>query len=71
MADYLPRLGKREMKMLLSITRSCVVSVRGGGSFSAWRLGQAALFHCDTPWTFPITISSAYRNKYVVCLKTK
>ena len=30
---------EREMKMLLSITRSSVVSVRGGGSYSSWRLG--------------------------------
>ena len=33
LADQSPRLGERELKCLLSITRNCVVSVRRGFLF--------------------------------------
>ena len=47
LADHLPRLGKRELNFLVSITRNHV-SVPGVSS-SFLCLGQAALFHCGTP----------------------
>ena len=49
LADLLPRLGKRELIVLLLITRNFVVSV-WKGFFFLLVLKIAALFYCDTPW---------------------
>ena len=52
LALRLPRLGKRELVLVLlyicSICACFVLSV----SFSSWCLGRAAVCDCGTPWTF-------------------
>ena len=51
LADLLPRLGKRELIVLLSITRNFVVSV-WKGFFFLLVLRIDVLIYCDTPWDF-------------------
>ena len=52
LALRLPRLGKRELVLVLlyvcSIWACLVLSV----SSSSWYLGRAAVYDCGTPWTF-------------------
>ena len=52
LALRLPRLGKREIILVLFVRlfdlRCLVLSVLS----SFWCLGKAAAFDCDTPWTF-------------------
>ena len=60
--DQLPRLGKRELGFLLSITRFVVVSVRRSSSSSGC-LGKAALVYCAIPLAFHVKISYSRLNK--------
>ena len=48
-------VGEERANFLLSFTCNYVVLFRGGSS-SSWCLGLVALFYCDTPCTFHITI---------------
>ena len=54
-ADWLPRLGKREFLLLLLFTCNYVVSAKRGFLF-LFCLGYAALSYCGTPCAFHIII---------------
>ena len=52
LALRLPRLGKRELILVLSFVWSICACLDLSVSSSSWCLGRAAVCDCDTPWTF-------------------
>ena len=50
----LPRLGKRELILVLFVRLSGLCLFGFVVSSSPWGLGRAAVFDCGTPWTFPL-----------------
>ena len=52
LALRLPRLGKRELILVLSYVCSICVCLFLSVTSSAWCLGRAAPCDCGTPWTF-------------------
>ena len=48
----LPRLGKRELILVLSYICSFCACLDLSVSSSSWGLGRAAVCDCGTPWTF-------------------
>ena len=48
----LPRLGKRELILVLSYVCSICACLDLSVSSSSWCLGRAAVCDCGTPWTF-------------------
>ena len=48
----LPRLGKRELILVLSVRCSICACLDLSVSSSSWGLGRAAICDCGTPWTF-------------------
>ena len=48
----LPRLGKRELILVLSYVCSICACLDLSVSSSSWGLGRAAFCNCGTPWTF-------------------
>ena len=48
----LPRLGKRELILVLSYVCSVCACLDLSVSSSSWGLGRAAVCDCGTPWTF-------------------
>ena len=66
LALRLPRLGKRELVLVLfiyvcSICACLVLSV----SYSSWCLGRAAVCDCDTSWTFLLTLFLVYEFRKI------
>ena len=51
----LPRLGKRELILVLSYVCSVCACLDLSVSSSSWGLGRAAACDCGTPWTFLLT----------------
>ena len=52
LAFRLPRLGKRELILLLFVRSSICACLDLSVSSSSWCLGRAAVCDCGTPWTF-------------------
>ena len=52
LALRLPRLGKRELILVLSFVCSICACLDLSVSSSSWCLGRAAVFDCGTPWSF-------------------
>ena len=52
LALRLPRLGKRELILVLCVRLFDLCSFGFVGSSSSWCLGRAAVCDCGTPWTF-------------------
>ena len=48
----LPRLGKRELILVLFVSCSICACLDLSVSSSSWGLGRAAVCDCGTPWTF-------------------
>ena len=48
----LPRLGKRELVLVLFVRFSICACLDLSVSSSSWGLGRAAVCDCGTPWTF-------------------
>ena len=48
----LPRLGKRELILMLSYVCLICACLDLSVSSSSWGLGRAAVCDCGTPWTF-------------------
>ena len=48
----LPRLGKRELILVLFVRCSVCACLDLSVSSSSWGLGRAAVCDCGTPWTF-------------------
>ena len=48
----LPRLGKRELILVLFVRLSICACLDLSVSSSSWSLGRAAVCDCGTPWTF-------------------
>ena len=48
----LPRLGKRELILVLFVVCSVCACLDLSVSSSSWGLGRAAVCDCGTPWTF-------------------
>ena len=48
----LPRLGKRELILVLFVRLFGLCLLDLSVSFSSWGLGRAAVCDCGTPWTF-------------------
>ena len=67
----LPRLGKRELILVLSYVCSVCACLDLSVSSSSWRLGRAAVCDCGTPWTFllPFFISSSKTMKKDICYR--
>ena len=51
LALQLPRLGKRELILVLYFLRSICACLVLSVSSSSWCLGKAAVCNCGTPWT--------------------
>ena len=52
LALRIPRLGKRELTLVLFVRLFDLCLFGFVGSCSAWCLGRAAVCDCGTPWTF-------------------
>ena len=52
----LPRLGKRELILVLFVVCSVCVCLDLSVSSSSWGLGRAVICDCGTPWTFLLPI---------------
>ena len=57
LALRLPRLGKRELILVLSYVCSICACLDLLVSSSSWCLGRAAVCACGTPWTFLLPFS--------------
>ena len=66
----LPRLGKRELILVLFICLFDLCLLGLVGFSSSWGLGRAAVSDCGTPWTFLLpfllNIASEYLNKSAI-----
>ena len=63
----LPRLGKRELILVLFVRLFGLCLFRFVVFFSSsWGLGRAAVCDCGTPWTFLLLFCSTDRSKAVV-----
>ena len=52
LVSRLPRLGKRELILVLSCVCSVCACLYLSVSSSSWGLGRAAVSDCGTPWSF-------------------
>ena len=59
LALRLPRLGKRELILVLFVRCSICVCLDLSVSSSSWCLRRAAVCDCGTPWTFLLPFFSA------------
>ena len=63
----LPRLGKRELILVLFVRLFGLCLFRFVGFLFLWGLGRAAVCDCDTPWTFLLPFFRWVRsNKFFV-----
>ena len=61
----LPRLGKRELILVVCSVCACLdLSV----SSSSWGLGRAAVCDCGTPWTFLLPFLVLFVRLFGLCL---
>ena len=60
----LPRLGKRELILVLFVRLFGLCLLDLSVSSSSWGLGRAAVCNCGTPWAFllPFSITSCNKN---------
>ena len=58
----LPRLGKRELILVLSYVCSDCACLDLSVSSSSWGLGRAAVCDCGTPWTFLLPFLTFHAN---------
>ena len=63
LALRLPRLGKRELILVLFV-RSICTCLDLSVSSSSWCLGRAVVYDCGTPWTFllPFFVGTGFKN---------
>ena len=70
----LPRLGKRELILVLFVRLFDLCCLDLSVSSSSWRLGRAAVCDCGTFWTFPLLFYTLWcfvvysTRRFVVCL---
>ena len=70
----LPRLGKRELILVLFVRLFGLCLFRFVGFLSSWGLGRAVVCDCGTPWTFPLPFlrwSTLYRHVFVMIRRDK
>ena len=65
----LPRLGKRELILLLYYVCSVCACLDLSVSSSSWGLGRASVCDCGNPWTFLLPFFQILRFKNPFCLK--
>ena len=63
----LPRLGKRELILVLSYVSSVCACLNLSVPSSSWGLGRAAVCDCGTPWTFLLPFLVYKLRKIYAC----